>query len=156
MQGGFKRGDALAFPQGARWFISASDTPEGDDLLHRVADAALKAPEVCCGMEVVQIEKQETPDFGPRRIFRVESPVFLRADRSPDGVDRHIVWSDPNANDMLTHILRLKLTNAGLAEHAETATMRFDPNFRWAKNQSRSIQTGRKARQRLSGYYRGQ
>ena len=133
LQGGFKRGDDLAFPQGARWFISAPDTSAGDDLLHRVADAALKSPEVCCGMEVVQIQKQETPDFGPRRLFRADSPVFLRADRSDDGVDRHIIFSDPDADAMLTRILRLKMVTAGLTEHAETATMRFDPDFRWPK-----------------------
>ncbi len=132
LQNGCKRGESLAFPRGATWFVSAPDTDAGNHLLHRIADAALKQPEVCCGMEVVQIESQLTPEFGSRRVFRADSPVFIRGDKEGDQ-DPHILYNDPRAADYLTRTLRHKLDKAGLGKYAEGAQMSFDPTFKQPK-----------------------
>ena len=144
LQGGHKRGDGLAFPQGARWFISAPDTTAGDDLLARVADAALKEPSVCCGMEVVEIQAQATPEFGERRVFRADSPIFLRGPRTPEGLDPHVIYSDANADELLTHVLHRKLEAAGLADHAATASLKFDRSFQHPKTRLIQVQESRK------------
>ena len=144
LQGGHKRGDGLSFPRGASWFISAPDTPAGDELLGRVADAALKESSVCCGMEVAEIAAQATPEFGPSRVFRADSPIFLRGPRTPEGKDPHLIYSDEGANAILTHVLRRKLTEAGLADHAETANARFDDSFRAPKTRLIQVQESRK------------
>ena len=128
LQGGHRRGDGLNFPRGASWFISAPDTENGQALLHQIADAALKEPSVCCGMEVAQIESQHTPEFGARRVFRADSPVFIRGDKVGE-LDPHILYDDPRAADYLTRTLRHKLDKAGLGEQAATARMSFDSSF---------------------------
>lgn len=132
LQGGCKRGEALAFPRGATWFVSAPDTTAGDDLLARVADAALKEPSVCCGMEVAEIQAQRTPEFGESRVFHADSPVFIRGEKVGDK-DPHILYDDPRANEYLTRTLRHKLDKAGLGEHAASARMSFDPTFKHPK-----------------------
>ncbi len=144
LQGGHKRGDGLAFPRGASWFISAPDTKAGDDLLARVADAALKEPSVCCGMEVVEIQAQRTPEFGERRVFRADSPIFLRGPRTPEGLDPHLIYSDQGADEILTHVLRRKLEAAGLEEHAQSATLQFDRSFQHPKTRLIQVQESRK------------
>ena len=132
LQGGHRRGEGLNFPRGASWFISAPDTGVGQQLLGQIADAALREPNVCCGMEVVQVESQTTPEFGPRRVFRADSPVFIRGDKEDDK-DPHILYDDPRAADYLTRTLRHKLDKAGLNQHAETARMSFDLSFKTPK-----------------------
>ena len=132
LQGGCKRGEALAFPRGATWFVSAPDTQSGQELLTRVVDAAMKSPLVCCGMEVQEIESQLTPEFGPRRVFRADSPVFIRGDKEGDK-DPHILYDDPRANEYLTRTLRHKLSKVGLEQHAASARMSFDPTFKTPK-----------------------
>ena len=132
LQGGHKRGEGLNFARGASWFISAPDTGAGAHLLHQIADAALQSPAVCCGMEVVQIESQLTPEFGARRVFRADSPVFIRGDKDGD-LDPHILYDDPRAADYLTRTLRHKLDKAGLGQHAPSAQMSFDLNFKAPK-----------------------
>lgn len=144
LQGGSARDGALHFPRGATWFVSAPDTEVGGALLHRVAGAALRSPAVCCGMEVTQIEAQPTPEFGQRRVFRADSPIFLRGTRTPDGFDPHLTFSDTGADEMLTHVLRRKLLAAGMEEHAEGATVRFDRGFKAPKTRLIQIQESKK------------
>ncbi|RYX83619.1 CRISPR-associated protein Cas6 [bacterium] len=144
LQSGHGRKDGLIFPDGARWFISAPDTPEGDDLLSRIVSAAQSDPMVCCGMEVTQISAQRTPDFGPRHVFRADSPIFLRGDRTPDGYDPHLIYSDEAADTVLTRVLHKKLAAAGLSDHIEGATLRFDRSFRTPKTRLIQIQESKK------------
>ncbi len=144
LQGGSAQRGALQFPRGATWFISAPDTQAGGALLGRVAEAALREPAVCCGMEVIQIEAQPTPEFGPKRVFRADSPIFLRGPRTPAGLDPHLTFNDAGADAMLTHVLRRKLIAAGLETHAETATVRFDRAFQAPKTRLIQIQESRK------------
>ena len=132
LQGGGARNGALAFPRGASWHISAPDTSEGQGLLARIADAALSSPGVCCGMEVVEIQSQSTPEFGPRRVFRADSPIFIRGDKDGPN-DPHILYDDPRASDYLTKTLRHKLDKAGLGHLGEGARVSFDLSFKTPK-----------------------
>ena len=139
LQGGGARGAALNFPRGASWFVSAPDTDAGHALLSRLAQAALREPRVCCGMEVVQIEAQPTPEFGPRRVFRANTPIFIRGDKEDDK-DPHILYDDPRATELLTRTLRHKLDKAGLSQFS--ADIRFDSSYRSPKTHLIFIKEG--------------
>ena len=132
LQGGSARGGALHFPRGASWHISAPDTPQGQELLQKIAEAALHSPDVACGMEIVEIASQNTPQFGPKRVFRADSPIFIRGDET-DGKDPHILFDHPRASDYLTRTLRHKLDKAGLGHLSETARVSFDRTYKTPK-----------------------
>ncbi|RYX84386.1 CRISPR-associated protein Cas6 [bacterium] len=144
LQGGRGRRDGISFSEGARWFISAPDTPSGDDLLSRIVSAAQSDPMVCCGMEVIEIAAEGTPDFGERRVFRADSPIFLRGERTPEGLDPHLIYSDNCADAVLTRVLHKKLAAAGLCNLIEGATIRFDRSFKSPKTRLIQIQESRK------------
>ncbi|MDQ3813911.1 MAG: CRISPR-associated endoribonuclease Cas6, partial [Armatimonadota bacterium] len=74
LSGGNGAEGGLNFPHGAMWFISAHD----QTLLQTISDRALREPEVCCGMRVVKILQQRTPNFGNYYAFKVASPVLAR------------------------------------------------------------------------------
>lgn len=118
----------LDFPNGARWFISAHD----ETLLQRVADGALRAGEVCCGMSVTEIRTQRTPDFGPRFNFKAGSPILARS-KEAQGRVIHYLFSDEAADEVLTQTLRHKMDAAGLDESHQSATVKFDRDYRGAK-----------------------
>lgn len=133
LQKGAASNGALHFARGASWFVSAPDTPGGQQLLEGIANAALQSPAVCCGMEVRQIHAEATPDFGTRRTFRAGSPILVKGKENETGQIPHILWDDPRAEDALTQTLRHKLDAAGLGEHSSSATMRFLPGYKAAK-----------------------
>lgn len=132
LQGGGAHNGALHFPRGARLFLSAPDTDAGNAFLERVANAALLTPQVCYGMEVVEIYSETTPGFGPRRVFRCDSPVFIRGEKEGDQ-DPHILYDDPRASDYMTRTLRHKLDKAGLSELGEGVKVSFDLTFKTPK-----------------------
>lgn len=119
----------IEFPRGAHWFISLHDESLGEPLVNN----ALSNPEVCCGMKVTRIEQQATPRFGHRYTFKVGSPVLARS-QEIEGKVKHYLYSDPEADTVLTATLRHKLDRAGLgAPHNET-TVSFDQTYRNPKS----------------------
>lgn len=140
LQNGRSRGGALDFPNGARWMISAPDTPGGQDFLNRIAQGALSSPGAFGGMEIIETSGETTPDFGPRRVFRANSPIFIRGDKLPDPdnptkfLDKHILWDDPKSGDYLTKTLRHKLDKAGLSHLSDSAKVAFDLSYRAPKS----------------------
>ena len=133
LQGGGARGGALHFPRGASWFLSAPDTEAGTQLLERVAGAALESPQVCSGMEVTEIYSESTPEFGSTRVFKANSPIFIRGDKAEENKDPHILFDDPRASDYLTRTLRHKLDKAGLSQVSETVKVSFDRTYKTPK-----------------------
>lgn len=119
---------ALEFPHGARWFISLYD----ELLVEAIVNHALADPEVCCGMRVVRIEQQATPDFGPRYTFKVGSPVLAKSNEIK-GKIKHYIYSDSEADATLTATLRHKLDRAGLSTPHNQATVSFDRTYRSPK-----------------------
>jgi CRISPR-associated endoribonuclease Cas6 len=117
--------DALAFPRGAHWFVSIHD----ETLAETIVNSALTQPEVCYGMRVVRIEQQATPHFGEHYTFKVGSPVLVKSNEI-DGKIRHYLYSDPEADPVLTATLRHKLDRAGLGAPHNAATASFDKTYR--------------------------
>lgn len=121
-------GNALDFKRGARFFISVHD----ESLVETIVNNALADPEVCCGMRVVRIEQQQTPRFGPCHTFKVGSAVLARSNEV-EGRVKHYIYSDPEADYVLTATLRHKLDKAGLGAHAGGLSVRFDRTYRTPK-----------------------
>jgi CRISPR-associated endoribonuclease Cas6 len=124
LQGGFMKNGVLDFTRGARWFVSFHD----DSLGSIIIDHALADPEVCCGMRVIRLDQQLTPNFGSRYTFKVGSPVLAKS-KQIEGKVKHYIYSDPEADATLTATLRHKLDRAGLGTAPNQVTVSFDRSY---------------------------
>lgn len=127
------RPDGFDFPWGASFALSAPDTPQGEELLHRVIESTSKNSRFLFGMEIIETASQSTPEFGPLRHFRVGSPVFIRGD-DREARDAHILWHHPRADELLTKTLCHKLDAAGLSHLSEGASVSFDRSYAHPKS----------------------
>jgi CRISPR-associated endoribonuclease Cas6 len=118
----------LHFPNGAYWFLSIYD----EALIERIVSNALIDSDVCCGMKVIRIDQQETPEFGTRHTFRVGSPVLARS-KEIEGKVKHYIYSDIEADDIITTTLRHKMDLAGLNSEHKDVTVYFDRSYKEAK-----------------------
>lgn len=118
---GHSQDGAVHFPRGAEWIISLYD----DQLATRVVQGALKQPDVCCGMKVLKIIHQETPDFGRYYAFKAGSPILAKS-KKIEGRVRHYIYSDPEADEVLTSTLQHKMDVAGLDAGHKEVRVRFD------------------------------
>jgi len=124
LYGGRQEGNGLNFPKGATWFISAHDP----QMLHKICLRAAKEAEVCCGMEVVEIKILPPPQVKNSHYFRVASPVLARSKKIEEKV-RHYIFSDEEADEVLTQTLRHKLDKAGMSNLAVETQVRFDRSY---------------------------
>ena len=136
-----KRRDGFDFPWGARFFLSAPDTPEGQALLTRVVEVTSARPQFLFGMDIVEMHAQNTPDFGERVQFRVGSPVFIRGDKEEEK-DAHILWDHPRADELLTQTMRHKLDQAGLGRLGQSIRVGFDRSYTNPKTKLITIKEG--------------
>jgi CRISPR-associated endoribonuclease Cas6 len=125
---GFARNGALEFPKGARWFISVYD----DLLIPKLVDNILTHPNVCCGMRVTKIVQQETPHFDGYYAFKVGSPVLAKS-KMIEGKIKHYLFSDAEADEVLTATLRHKMDVAKLSAASKQVSVRFDRSYRNAR-----------------------
>jgi CRISPR-associated endoribonuclease Cas6 len=119
---------SVEFPRGAHFFLSLHD----DALVEPLVNRALADPEVCCGMSVSRIEQQATPRFGHRHTFKVGSPVLARS-KEVEGRVTHYLYSDPEADAVLTATLRHKLDCAGFTAPHNQPVVSFDKTYRHPK-----------------------
>ncbi len=128
LYGGWAENGAVQFPRGAEWMISIYD----ESIVPLIIDGALKQPEVCCGMEVVKITQQETPDFGSFYAFKVGSAVLAKS-KNINGRVKHYIYSDSEADDVLTAALHHKIDAAGLDSVHKNVRVRFDRGYAQAR-----------------------
>ena len=121
LKGGQKQGDALTFPDGARWRLSFWAT----DAAKQVLDGILQDPSVCAGMRVVEAQQQTTPSFSGGYRFDVDAPVVVRR-RRDDGSREYLLYDDERADAALTRTLRRKVDAAGLDVAPDAVRVRFD------------------------------
>lgn len=125
---GYAENGAVEFSKGAHWFISIYD----ETLIPKIIDSALTQPDVCCGMRVEKIEQQEAPQFGSYYAFKVASPVFAKS-KSINNKVKHYIFSDLEADDVLTAALIHKMDVAGLAGEHKKVRVRFDRGSKEAR-----------------------
>jgi CRISPR-associated endoribonuclease Cas6 len=128
LYGGYAENGAVHFPRGAEWIISLHD----ESLVPRLIEGALRHPEVCCGMKAIKITQQETPDFGGFYAFKTGSPVLAKS-KNINGRVKHFVYSDAEADAVLTATLRHKMDQAELADIHKDVRVRFDRGFAQAR-----------------------
>lgn len=128
LQGGVASQDGLDFPQGANFFISFYQR----DPIARLVQSILSDPILAYDMRITGVDIRETPVFTGQHYFQVASPVFIKRDRH-DGQDRHILYTDEEADACLTETLQHKLSAAGLP--SDGVTVRFDRHYSGAKTQ---------------------
>ncbi len=110
----------LHFPHGAGWSISFHDERIAKHLLVGI----LRNPDTTFGMRVVDVQIQEAPDFGDKHRFLAASPILAK---QYDGKRiQHKIFSDENVDEILTHTLRTKLSNAGINADVQ---VQFDRDF---------------------------
>lgn len=121
----------LRFPRGADWLISFYD----DELIEPLVNRILADSEVCYGMRVIQVAQQAAPRFGTSHTFKVGSPVLARAAHKADepGHSKHLLYTDPEADDVLTQTLHHKMDVAGLDSIHKQTRVTFDRMYRGAK-----------------------
>jgi CRISPR-associated endoribonuclease Cas6 len=129
-----KPDQGLYFASGARWMISAHD----DSILERVAEGIQRDPEVCCGMRVLEVREQRTPDFGSYYAFKPGSPILAKGDKI-EGRVKHWLFQDVEADEVLTKALRHKMDKAGLGAEHKRVSVRFDRSSQNAKTKMMSV-----------------
>lgn len=123
-KGGAQDKNGYNFSNGAVWFVSFRE----EKYVRTMLAALLKEPELFFGMKVEDVIIQETPVFPEQMRFFAASPVLAK---QFDGATvRHRIYSDTEADGVLTQTLRTKLRKAGLPDDA---SVRFDRSFASAK-----------------------
>lgn len=129
LQGGKADAIGLRFPEGATWMISALD---GEFLMKNIK-GIMADPGINWGMEVREVTLQTPPVLTePEFRFLVSSPVLVKTSR-PDGTTEHLVFSDPAADEVMTHTMRHKMRVANVCD--EGLSLRFDREYPLARTQ---------------------
>ena len=129
LHGAKRKGDQLTFPQGSIWNISFYDEAIAKKLLQGV----LRQPDLFSGLRVTEVQEQATPSFGNFYRFRTDHSAILARQSRPDGSRAYLLWDSPQADDVLTHLLRQKLKAAGWAEEHLNVQVRFDRSYSKAR-----------------------
>jgi len=128
LDGGMREGDALNFPRGASWFVSAFD----DGLICDLAKNALQNKNFIYGMQLDNVRIVNTPEFHSQHRFKVASPVLAKC-KMIDGQVKHLVYSEEGSNDILTQTLKHKMDAAGLSKFTDGVKVSFDASYDKAK-----------------------
>jgi CRISPR-associated endoribonuclease Cas6 len=109
LKGSYKDNSGLNFPKGATWFISFWDEITAKHVIKSIMDN----PTVCCGMEVKEIQIQDTPAFGSNERFTIASPILVRKyDENHRAI--HLSYANEDTDHLMTETLQRKLNKAAL------------------------------------------
>lgn len=111
------------FGNGARWFISFYDEKYAKTLIKTI----LSDPVMFCGLEVLDIVIQETPDFSNQEYFRLASPIFIKRRISEKQI-RFYTFEDAESAQYMVETLKHKMEIAGLPDD-QTLDISFDLNY---------------------------
>ena len=124
------------FPNGSSWEVSIYDHVEAlKFLVHANQDIRF-----AFGMYVNQIRLYPTPSFGSHYKFWYNSPILVRK-QIERGVNKHLSYKDPEADEFLTRTFRHKMKLAGLAESHLQSWMGFDRSYTKAKEKLVTIRS---------------
>jgi CRISPR-associated endoribonuclease Cas6 len=123
LRGGKSGHDGLNFPSGANWFISAYDA----GFIKKLIQGIQADPLINYGMRVKSITMQETPKFRESHSFTLASPVLIK--RKEGEKIKHFLFSDVQANKLMTETLTTKLKKAGLSPDGVQVTFNKDYPF---------------------------
>ena len=128
LQQGHLENGAINFPKGAKWYVSVYD----EMLVDKIIKSALVNPKVFCGMEVVKITQQHTPQFSDQYTFKVSSPILVHG-KQIEGKVKHYIFSDKETDEILTNTLIHKMDKANLSEEDKKVKVAFERSYFGAK-----------------------
>lgn len=125
LEGGKMRRDkkGLDFRQGARFFISSPLA----DLHQKSVQGIFKDEHIRWGMKVQEVRMFPTPDFGEKKRFEVQSPIFIKRWRKKEQDEKYYFFDDPKSNQFMTETLQSKLQRQGLTTKVSVS---FDTSYR--------------------------
>lgn len=124
LRGGEKRGEGLYFAKGAFWDISFFE----DELAKQFLIGILKDKDIAFGMSVGDVKIIDPPEFGSKTRFLLQSPVLLKT--FSDAKSRHILYTDSDADEVMTNAMKSKLSKAGMDTNI---LLSFDREYTHAK-----------------------
>ncbi|GAA4847394.1 CRISPR-associated endoribonuclease Cas6 [Algivirga pacifica] len=117
--------DFLTYPKGAFWFISSPDTA----FIKRVIRGIQEDPSMFFGLEVEEIQLLKDPEFKKEVRFLADSPILVKKKRTENrGVD-HLTFQDPEADEIMTNLMKRKLKSVGLTDEIQIT---FDRSYQGA------------------------
>lgn len=135
LRGAKRKNDHLTFPEGATWNVSFQDDIEAKQLLQGI----LKDSAICNGIRVVEVEAMPAPAFGNFYRFRTDGSSIVARRLREDGSREYLYWNNPDADNVLTQLLRRKLSMRGYeGEHLEVQ-VRFDRTYTHARTRKITI-----------------
>ena len=129
LNGAKRKGEQLNFPAGSHWHISFYD----DNVAKQLLRGILKDPVLFGGMRVMQVQELATPALGNFYRFLTDHSAILARQSRPDGSREYLLWDNPRADDVLTHLLRRKLEVAGFGAEHRDVQVRFDRSYQRAR-----------------------
>lgn len=134
LTGAEKIGNNLYFGQGATLSVSFHDSSNAWAL----AKGIIQDDSLAFGMRVERALEMPTPRFETRHRLGIDGEIIVRTKR-PDGSRKYLIWSDEEADDHMTQLMRKKLQFAGLSEAHQNITIRFDRTYMKARTKLMSI-----------------
>lgn len=108
LTGGKTLKSGLNFPQGGTFFISSPSV----EFIQGVMRGIVADPNIRYGMSVEEVYMQQTPNFGEKHTFFLQSPVLIKR-TFEDRELKFFLPHDTMANQYLTETLRHKLKHVG-------------------------------------------
>lgn len=125
--------DGIKTKKNSYFFIGAHD----EMLVKRIIKGIREDATVCFGINVVEIQIVNEPNFSNKETFYTASPVFIK--KRFENNDKHISYNDPNAGIYLTEMLQKKLKLVDLSEVG--VKVFFDKDYPAAKTKIISYKT---------------
>ncbi len=129
LRGAKRKIDHLNFPVGSLWNISFYE----DSVSKKLLQGILRQPDLFSGMRVMEVQEQATPSFGNFYRFRTDQSAILARQSREDGSREYFLWDNPQADDVLTRLLRRKLEVAGFGDEHRDVQVRFDRSYQRAR-----------------------
>lgn len=125
----------LHFPRGATWRITLYD----DEATRALLRGIMRDPYVFAGMRVREAQEQEPPAFGESHRFLIDGSCVLARRKREDGSQAYLQFDQPEADEVLTKVLRWKLHQAGFEGVHLDATVAFDRTYANARTKLVSL-----------------
>ncbi|HEV7350262.1 CRISPR-associated endoribonuclease Cas6 [Telluribacter sp.] len=123
--GGKATKNGLHFSDGASWFISSVD----EEMIRKLLKGIINDPDFAFGMQVAEVNLQETPEFGEERRFLVNSPILVK--KQLDGQQKHLSYEDSESDSVMTAVLQSKLQKFGI--ESQGVEVQFDRTYGGAR-----------------------
>ncbi len=101
--------EGILFDHRATFFVGAHNS----DFLRQILRGIQRDPEMFDGLIVREVVIEEDPDLSGRDLFYPASPILLKV-KQEEHRYKHLLYQDPEANEILMLNLRKKLLAAGI------------------------------------------